>query len=542
MHGQLSDRPLAEIICELTGSRLSGALRLARERARAVVYFEGGTIVAALANLRAARLVEFVRRAGSVEKGLLDEIEGKRLPDEGVAAELLNAGALTYGELRDLLTAQTSGVLRELLRWEAGEWEFDSRVRLAGAQRAQPDTQRLMIEHARQAPEGQIAQALGDDETLVPVDAASNPETLARLGLRPQEAFILSRVTGPTTLGELLLIGGLPEAETRRAAYVLVLCGLLERPSASRLFTAEALKQARPRTAEPQSATADTPQPAPPPTAAAPPPVEQPADSPAPPLKEERPAADAFEEVRAAMEELLELNRKTTHYEVLGVARTAGAADIKRAYHSLAKRLHPDRFRRDADGEMIQRLDASFARITQAYEVLKDTKLRAAYDLKLPARADAGFAPKVAQTDEGIRAERNRTTAETAAPAEGAATPSRAEERFQQGLAALQRGEEGRARQLLGEAALLAPREARYRAYYGRALARDRAARRQAEAELQAALALDEQNPSYRVMLAELYLEIGLRRRAESELRRALTLNPNHAAARRLLERLGGAA
>ncbi|MDQ3743154.1 MAG: hypothetical protein M3444_02110, partial [Acidobacteriota bacterium] len=89
-----------------------------------------------------------------------------------------------------------------------------------------------------------------------------------------------------------------------------------------------------------------------------------------------------------------------------------------------------------------------------------------------------------------------------------------------------------------GEAARLAPQEARYRAHFGAALSRDKATRRQAESELQAAIALDAGNASYHVMLAELYGEVGLRRKAEAELERALALEPAHAAARRLLEEL----
>ncbi|PYS79264.1 MAG: hypothetical protein DMF66_03365, partial [Acidobacteria bacterium] len=104
--------------------------------------------------------------------------------------------------------------------------------------------------------------------------------------------------------------------------------------------------------------------------------------------------------------------------------------------------------------------------------------------------------------------------------------------------AALRRDDAALARSLLGEAARLAPRQARYRAHFGLALARDKATRRQAMSELQSAIALDTGNASYYVMLAELYAEVGLRRKAEAELERALALDPAHDAARRLLEEL----
>jgi predicted Zn-dependent protease len=88
---------------------------------------------------------------------------------------------------------------------------------------------------------------------------------------------------------------------------------------------------------------------------------------------------------------------------------------------------------------------------------------------------------------------------------------------------------------LLAEAAMLAPREARYRAHYGQALTKQANTRRMAEGELQAALSLDPENSSYRVMLAELYQELGLRRRAEGELQRALVADPKNQSARELL-------
>jgi Tfp pilus assembly protein PilF len=69
-------------------------------------------------------------------------------------------------------------------------------------------------------------------------------------------------------------------------------------------------------------------------------------------------------------------------------------------------------------------------------------------------------------------------------------------------------------------------------------LINDPKTRRLAEFELKAAIALEPDNTSYRVALAELYKALGLRRRAEGELQRALTVDPKNAAARTLLASL----
>ena len=115
---------------------------------------------------------------------------------------------------------------------------------------------------------------------------------------------------------------------------------------------------------------------------------------------------------------------------------------------------------------------------------------------------------------------------------------ARAESSFQEGFIALQQGQIQAAIVSLAAAARLAPGEARFRAYYGRALGAVEATRRLAEAELQAALKLDPNNFSYRLMLAQLYFDLGFYRRAESELKRVLAAEPNNSGAHKLLRRL----
>src|SRR5215218_1394056 len=82
MNGRLSDHPLAELVREISDARLSGALRLERESAKAAVYFDGGQVAAAVANARALRLVEVLRRSGAVDPQKLYLAVGERMSDE----------------------------------------------------------------------------------------------------------------------------------------------------------------------------------------------------------------------------------------------------------------------------------------------------------------------------------------------------------------------------------------------------------------------------------------------------------------------------
>lgn len=65
---------------------------------------------------------------------------------------------------------------------------------------------------------------------------------------------------------------------------------------------------------------------------------------------------------------------KQDYYEQLGVARTASADEIKKAYRKLAMQYHPDRNPGDSTAEQ------KFKEINEAYDVLKDEQKRAAYD------------------------------------------------------------------------------------------------------------------------------------------------------------------
>ncbi len=61
-------------------------------------------------------------------------------------------------------------------------------------------------------------------------------------------------------------------------------------------------------------------------------------------------------------------------YSTLGVARGASEADIKKAYRTLAKELHPDRNKSNPAAS------ERFSKITQAYDILTDKDKRAQYD------------------------------------------------------------------------------------------------------------------------------------------------------------------
>lgn len=74
-------------------------------------------------------------------------------------------------------------------------------------------------------------------------------------------------------------------------------------------------------------------------------------------------------------------------YAVLGVSKTATAADIKKTYRKLARELHPDKNPGDKAAE------ERFKAVSEAYDVLSDDAKRKEYDEARSLFAGGGFRP-----------------------------------------------------------------------------------------------------------------------------------------------------
>ena len=83
---------------------------------------------------------------------------------------------------------------------------------------------------------------------------------------------------------------------------------------------------------------------------------------------------------------------KRDYYEVLGVAKTASADEIKKAYRSAAMKWHPDRWVDGTDAEK-KTAEEKFKEASEAYSVLSDPDKKAKYDQYGFAGVDGQGAP-----------------------------------------------------------------------------------------------------------------------------------------------------
>jgi curved DNA-binding protein CbpA len=496
--GKLTDQPLAELIREISTKSLSGTLRLQNGPVQTAVYFDNGRLIYAAANLRTLRLREYLSKRGIVSERDLAKFEAN-LADLDLAANLAARGTLRQQDVDSLLSILVADVLRVALLWTDGTWDFNAKTRLLDQVKVNVDTPTLLREATERLPIKFVSQRFRNPAELISRTADLAPTS----NFLPAESFILSRLDAPLKLGELLAISGLPEPTVLRTIYGLTLSGFLQREFWQNAFRTESPKQTKAKTGTVVIPSVET----------------------KPERTDNWVAANV--EVDDLQAFLRALRKATNYYEVLALAPTASPTEIKDAYYALARRYHPDRFHLKSSAKDSE-ITSAFARVTQAYETLMDPKARASYDQRIDKTRHAVEAQAARATAAG-----EDFGADNSEPEFGSA-----EDMFREGRGALEQGRIDVAIKHLATAAHMEPQEARYRAYYGRALAAQENTRRLAENEIQAAVRLDPGNALFHTMLAELYFDLKFHRRARAELDRALAIDPNTVRANLLLRKL----
>lgn len=509
--GNLRANPLAELLTEISQNKLNGSLRLSNEAQKIAVYFDAGETVFAVSNARQHRLFERLLQAGKLTKEQLVIIP-EFTNDLALNDFLQKNDLLEKQEVDQLFPAQILEIIKTALDWRTGEWTFSPLVRIKGDIRFSADTNNILAEYARRLPTEEIAgKFVGSSSSF-----RLNSPMPTNVNLSPQESFVFSRFENSAlTVEEIQHLSGLPEAETYKILYSLWLGGFIIRENWNAAFSER--KVAAILSAKLAVKKDDAP-------------VTQQTEKKAKTLPtetepEEQPEESAAEEKQMPLEKYLEqVEKATNYYEIFALAPDAALAEIKRAYFGFAKRFHPDLFHKEEDADLMRRIQTAFTELAHAYDTLKTESSREMYDFKMRKELAE---MKAVQTQETTREE-----------IDAQSQNDQAAENFERGFNLLMEENYEAAVPFLARAAHFDKDNARYHAFYGKALSADNKQRHKAEAEMQTALKLDNQNATYRIILAEFFIQQNLLKRAEGELNRLLAIHPNNKEAKSLLDSL----
>lgn len=510
--GNFLTHPLAELLAEIATARLDGSLRLSEKQRKCVVYFREGRVVFAVSNARSSRLFDVLLRTDKLGRDDLARIPEFQ-NDFELTAYLKETGLLTLSDCDRLFNEQIEAILVDALTWESGEWAFDHLARAREGLECNIDVPRLLVGCGRSMPLDKILSRFRSlDETFTRSEV---PESAFHL--TADEAALLSHISAGTVTVSGLLAGlAISESAALQALYILWLGGLLSRDGWQAAFSAASVAFMRTarielkreaKVAVAANVTVNNPAV-----------VTMGADH---EVGSDEAAAEP--ENTLSLEDYLErVESAETFYDILGVESNAATDELKTAYFALARQFHPDRYHADG-GETLKRVQDAFSELAQAHETLKNPTSREMYDYKM--RKEIGEREKARKAGETGNGHASLQLAQ-------------ATESFERGFTVLMDGDPEAATPFLARAVHWAPGNARFHAYYGKALSADEKQRHKAEAEMQAAIKLEPNNKTFRLLLAEFFIQYNLPKRAEGELRRLLALHPDNHDARDLLDSL----
>jgi hypothetical protein len=536
----------------------TGALSLAApDGAGFELFFRKGTPELARSNAPGLDLGSFLENQGLVDAAGLARARAAR---GSYGGELLNAlfalGLLAPNRAFPLVAQHAREVLDRALGLEAGTFRWDADAIPPAAAFPLGGKWDLLCGAGRRLDPATVRRRLGTRVDLPVMRAGDGLVRLEDLRLTAQESRIAAALDGTRSLAALVALNpGETEAILRTACFLadVGLASFAARPRprakappsvgpppAARAPDAPATCTPAPARSIPAGSPVrpipggavrpspgpaarsipagptvrPTPGGAPVPTA---PPVLRPVASPAAPppsrldeagLPGDLPGVEAFLAGLAGR----------NHFEVLGLARTAGPAQIKAAYFRLARAFHPDTAGTGADPELRQAKQDVTARLNGAYQVLSDDARRAEYLGSLAAGAGS------TQVDvAGLLA---------------------AEESFAWAVVRVKARRFAEALPALEKAIGLNPAEGEFYAWRGwarfAAAADPRAAEAAANADVHRALELSPKCAAAWLFAGRIATALGHATRAAEAYRKCLALDANHLEAQRELRLLEG--
>ncbi|MGE0455408.1 MAG: DUF4388 domain-containing protein [Vicinamibacteria bacterium] len=575
LQGPITEGLLPTLLRDLYVGRKTGTLVVRHDSTERSVRFRRGHIVHAGSNLNEEHLGELLVRLGLLDAKDFEDATAIVLRDKKrLGAALIEIGALDEDRLEDLLALHVREILLKLFTRHEGSYVFqEDESDLPGEDDRQLklSTGEMILEAVRRVQDEDVVRfALGDPDRILGL--SSDPLLrFQKITLTPVDGFLLSRVDGTLSAREVIELAPVPAEEAQKSLFGLLSTGTLEylplppkpRPARAptgrfRLPRQPTRRFVVPKGVAAAAAAAGGTHPAAQSDAATPsPPAAEPPQPAAIP-----PAAQAADEEKlkallAQRDEIQSLHaslKTATHFEILGIPRASGEAQVKEAYFKLARRFHPDTQHDPALADLADAIEAIFIRIGAAYDILRNARTRASYEERLgpsrtPPHVTSGPAPAATASAPQAGSAAQQPAATTAAAPAPVAPPSLDPDSLARAAeAAIRRGEklysDGKFWDVITEVEphlehARGKSRVRGRLLLARCYLKNPNWLKRGEEELQQVIKLDPTTADAYMLLGTVYKGQGLKSRAAGMFKKVLQLRPEASEAEAELKSLG---
>ncbi len=458
--GLLEHYHISDILLYLKNSNKNGILEITKGPIIKKIYVKSGNIIFATSNEEDDRLGEFLLRTGKITPDQYsNSVDILKKTGKRQGTVLVELGYLNPHDLIWAVQNHVEEIILSLFQWENGEFL------LIEGQLPTKELITLKISTANLIYQGikRINSLTSIKNALPPMDSiiyySTDPMNLFQdITLDKEDKGIFSLIDGKSTIEEIISISSLDNFKTMKTLYALLSTRIIEIKEKGVIEDGIHEKIFKDYETETDSIF--------------------------------------IEKVENLYKKIESIN----YYDILGIERGVAHDMIKKTYYKLAKEFHPDRYFSLPSVQLKNKLNTIFSKITEAYRILIDPRMRSEYDRKSLPIGNA--------KDEKSNAEI-------------------AKERFREGIEAFMRKSYSDAVELLGQASYLDSSIPTYYFYMGLALEKEKRYR-ESEKAFRQALKIDPFNADYLAELGHIYLKLNLPLRAKSSFETAIRYNPSH--------------
>jgi len=488
-NGPLTPRILPFLLRRILTQRKSGGLVFALENRRFAFWIDRQHLIRAKAEWPADGFVAYLQTR-NLSDAWTDKFSDVDPGTDPALEDLLFEKGLPDPQILQQHYADYLVYLLQSINRQNGKYHFSTLEKMPAGRTSLPLTEGILQLLRDDVPEDWLTEQLHFAWSGIPLVIAENWKQIsAGYRLSAQEGQLLSQCVHPVDLSRLIAEQTSPRKEVLQQVYLLYSLGLL-------------LPESKPAAGGSQET----------------------APAGRCPENNVGKAKGGTEEER--LQNCLEGWRHADHYQVLGVAESAGIDDIKNAYHLLAKKYHPDLYSSDSHSCQTKDLVMDlFERVRRAYGTLKDPQSREQYDEERRARSVSRCSTMAmgTSTPESLRSK--EPEAETC---------------FQKGLLSIRGKDVDAGLNLLRYAVKLQPENTGYRSTLAKILHSFPNYRKEAEENYLQAIRLEPFRVENHVGLGLLYKEAGLPKKAELQFRNALRYDPENPVVLEELRKLTG--